>query len=120
MDKIRNVLEMHEKKIPIKEITRVLGVSRNTARKYIRKYFNKPGADPAQESSNAEIAAVVFTAEKPPFNSSRHVTLIEHFNKELKHLVKRRGIRWLSGRTISVLIPMATVTVSIACCFNSL
>jgi hypothetical protein len=66
-------------------------VSRNTARKYIRKYFNKPGADRAQESSNAEIAAVVFTAEKPPLNGSSHVMLIDL--SELKHLVKRRGNR---------------------------
>jgi transposase len=94
MNTIRSVLEMHQKQKAIKEIARVLGLSRNTVRKYIREYFGafNEGTSPIMASvSNKQIAAVVFTKEQSQYNSERHIVLIEHFNKERNYLFKRRG-----------------------------
>ncbi|HMF73128.1 MAG TPA: IS21 family transposase [Flavitalea sp.] len=94
MNMIRSVLEMHQQQKAIKEIARVLGLSRNTVRKYIREYFGALDEGTIPDialGSNKQIADVVFTKEQSQYNSDRHITLIEHFNKERKHLFKRRG-----------------------------
>ena len=94
MNMIRSVLDMHQKQKPIKEIARILGLSKNTVKKYIREFFGKvPDESRVVMSlvSNKEIAATVFTEEQSPYNSERHITLLKHFNKERAHLFKRRG-----------------------------
>lgn len=94
MNMIRSVLEMHQQQKAIKEIARVLGLSRNTVRKYIREYFGTISAETTSSiasCSNKQIADAVFTEDQSQYNSDRHITLIEHFNKERTHLFKRRG-----------------------------
>ena len=119
MNMIRSVLEMHQKQKAIKEIARVLGLSRNTVRKYIREYFGAldEGTAPAIAScSNKQIAAVVFTQEQSQYNSKRHITLIEHFN-----LIKNESIflsagapNRSSGKNTEMLTWIVTATASIA------
>ena len=67
MNMIRSVLEMHQQQKAIKEIARVLGLSRNTVRKYIREYFGTISAETTSSiasCSNKQIADAVFTEDQ--------------------------------------------------------
>jgi hypothetical protein len=115
MNTIRSVLEMHQKQKAIKEIARVLGLSRNTVRKYIREYFGTVTDEtvpPIASCSNKQIADVIFKEEQSQYNSERHIALIEHFNKERKHLFKRRGNKLISGKNTGIQTFIVTATAS--------
>lgn len=99
MSLIKQVQQLKEEGVAIKEIVRRVGLSRKTIKKYLRRLENIP-LQPAQTGKMTvkELAAVVYNNDTAPAHNKREKELLEHFEYAKKERHKTgvtRQILWV-------------------------
>jgi len=99
MNQIKQVRQLKQDGVPIKEIARRTGISRKTVKKYLRKMdtidFND--GDPAAITDN-ELASVVYNSDTTVVRGKRFEALLAHFQQAQKELHKTgvtKQLLWL-------------------------
>jgi transposase len=87
MDHLKQVIQLAKDKVPIKEIVRRTGISRNSVRKYLHKLRNKP----LSSLSDKELADIAYDNELLEQNTLRLQTVI-HFCKYAASELSRTGV----------------------------
>lgn len=82
MDHLKNVLRLHQQNIPIREIARRLGLSRNSVRKYLRLLV----AD--VRLPEKELASLAYNKVTQQQAIDRYEKLIRHFSRHAQELHK--------------------------------
>jgi transposase len=82
MDYLKDILRLHQQNIPIREIARRLGLSRNSVRKYLRVL-------PADNLiSDKELASIAYKDETQQEAIIRYEKLLLHFSQHARELSK--------------------------------
>jgi transposase len=90
MSELKKIKRLLDGNIPIKEIARVTGVSRNTIKKYMKLGVNDP-----QDNSKAN--SLLLTADSTSYQGAKHDQLVDHFKineSELKRTGVTRKLLW--------------------------
>lgn len=87
MNQIKQVQQLREDGVPIKEIVRRTGISRKTVRKYLRKIESMSPAEAAPSAvSDKELASAVYNNDCTVIRGKRFEALITHFKKATEEL----------------------------------
>lgn len=87
MNQIKQVQQLRDDGVPIKEIVRRTGISRKTVRKYLRKIESMNPAEAAPAAvSDKELASVVYNNDCTVIRGKRFEALIAHFKKATEEL----------------------------------
>jgi len=99
MSLIKQVQQLGEEGVAIKEIARRVGLSRKTVKKYLRRLENIPlQPDEAGKMTVKELAAVVYNNDTAPAHNKREKELLEHFEYAKKERHKTgvtKQILWM-------------------------
>jgi transposase len=91
MNQVKQVQQLHQDGVAIKEIVRRTGISRKTVRKYLRKMVSIPAAPddvPALAVTDRELAAIVYDNDIAPPSGKRWLELITYLEEVKKELYK--------------------------------
>lgn len=88
MNQIKQVRQLKQDGVPIKEIARRTGISRKTVKKYLRKMEVLDGDSDKLPSSDKELAAVVYNRDNTALRGKRFEALLTHFEYAQKELYK--------------------------------
>jgi transposase len=97
MEKLKQVLQLNKDGIPIREIVRRTGISRNAIKRYLLRMKPQPG-EFAQELSNKQLAEKAYDNEALLFTTDRLDALIKHFiyaEKELHKTGVNKQLLWM-------------------------
>lgn len=97
MEQLKQILQLSNDGVAIREIVRRTGISRNIIRKYLAR-INVPAARDTGSLSNKELAGTAYNNEALSFSSARLQALMIHFSYAQKELVKTgvtRQLLWL-------------------------
>ncbi len=103
MSKVRQILRLYTQGVSKKKISEKTDVTRNTAKKYIRKYIalDKP-LEYIDSLSDTELESI-FSSAEPETPDKRMIELISHF-PEIEKALKRKGSTkmgaWLNYRAL--------------------
>ena len=99
MSLIKQVRQLKLEGVAIKEITRRVGLSRKTVKKYLRRLENIPlQTGQAAKIPVKELAAIVYNNDTTPVCSKREKELLEHFEYAKKERHKtgvNKQILWI-------------------------
>jgi transposase len=98
MNQIKQVRQLREDGIAIKEIARRTGISRKTIKKYLRKMEATDPADDTSMATDKELAAVVYNSDNTVMRGKRFDALLAHFayaQKELHKTGVTKQLLWL-------------------------
>src|SRR5438876_419759 len=89
MNQIKQVMQLKQDGIPIKEIARRTGISRKTVKKYLRKMevIDEDESKPLP-ANDKELAAVVYNSDNTVIRGKRFEGLLAHFEQAQKDLHK--------------------------------
>src|SRR5665213_2047719 len=91
MNQVKQVEQLHQDGVAIREIVRRTGISRKTVRKYLRKMSSIPAAPddiPALAVTDRELAAIVYDNDVAPPSGKRWLELISYLEEVKKELYK--------------------------------
>ena len=89
MNQIKQVIQLRQDGVAIKEIARRTGISRKTVKKYLRKMDpTDTGQDNPCQTSDKELAAVVYNSDYTIIRGKRFEALLAHFEQAKKELHK--------------------------------
>src|SRR5438067_12596434 len=89
MNQIKQVIQLRQDGVAIKEIARRTGISRKTVKKYLRKMDpTDTGQDDPCQTSDKELAAVVYNSDYTIIRGKRFEALLAHFEQAKKELHK--------------------------------
>ena len=89
MEQLKQILQLKNDGIPIREIVRRTGISRNSVRKYLALLSADSNADPQEDSTN--LAAKAYGTDNTIHDAVRLQQLIAHF-KETEGQLKKTGV----------------------------
>jgi len=101
MNIAKQVHQLKNDGVPIKEIVRRTGISRKTVRRYLRLMEQLPEENSGQITtavSDRELAAIIYNNDIAPSGSKRFEVLVNHFEyakKELHRTGVNRQMLWL-------------------------
>jgi transposase len=99
MDLIKQVQQLRQEGVAIKEIVRRVGLSRKTVKKYLCRIENIPlQTGESLQITDKEIADIVYNNDTNPVSGKREKELLEHFEyvkKELHKTGVNRQILWI-------------------------
>jgi transposase len=89
MNQIKQVRQLKQDGVPIKEIVRRTGISRKTVKKYLRKMeIIDEDENKISAASDKELAAVVYNSDDTVIRGKRFEALLAHFEQACKELHK--------------------------------
>lgn len=89
MKQIKQVQQLREDGVPIKEIVRRTGISRKTVRKYLRQIESMiPAVAVTPAISDKELASVVYNSDHTVIRGKRFEALVAHFEQAKEELHK--------------------------------
>ncbi len=74
MEHIKQVLQLSERNVPIKEIARRVGISRNSVRKYLRTFKHQ-----STTLDTKQLAELAYNNPRQEGYTQRHFELIQYF-----------------------------------------
>ena len=92
MEQIKQVLQLKNDGIPIREISRRVGISRNSVRSYLARLQS------AQITSDSELAAVAYNSDLMALEAERLYHVTAHFKSTGSDLTKTGVTRQLLWR----------------------
>jgi len=101
MNLAKQVQQLRNDGVPIKEIVRRTGISRKTVKKYLRLMEQPPGQIEGKKSilmADKEMAAIIYNNDIAPIGGRRFEDLVTHFEYAKKELHKtgvNKQILWL-------------------------
>lgn len=101
MIQAKQIQQLRNDGVPIKEIVRRTGISRKTIKKYLRKLeAGYPAEGIAQEEGlpDKDLCALLYNQDNPPVKDSRFEGLLRHFEQTQKELAKTgvtRQLLWM-------------------------
>lgn len=99
MNQIKQVQQLREDGVPIKEIVRRTGISRKTVRKYLRQIESMiPEGAITPTISDKELASVVYNSDHTVIRGKRFEALVAHFEQAKEELHKTgvtRQLLWM-------------------------
>lgn len=98
MEHIKQVLQLAELNVPIKEIARRVGISRNSVRKYLRSF-----KDQSTTLNTKQLAEIAYNNPRQEGYTQRHFELIQYFKRthtELNKTGVTRLLLWLEYQTL--------------------
>ena len=88
MEQLKQVLQLKKDGVPIREIARRTGVSRNAIKRYLSRL--EPDADDGQEPlTNKQLAEKAYDNHTLLYAAGRLVDLLRHFAYENKNCIER-------------------------------
>ena len=99
MSLIKQIQQLRQQGVAIKEIVRRVGLSRKTVKKYLRLMESQPGPAVGNEPemTDKELAAAVFNNAAAPICTQREQDLLNHFEdtkKERQKTGANKQILW--------------------------
>lgn len=94
MSKLKQIIRLREKGVPLQTIARLTGISRNTVKKYLRLIEVK-GLNPSDLLSKEDHEAERLLADPDHVSKHRYEALIQLFPYMEKELVKTGVNRWI-------------------------
>jgi len=97
MEQLKQVLQLRNDGVAIREIVRRTGISRNAVKRYLYR-FESPAGDASAELSNKQLADKAYGNDSLLFTTSRQEALMKHFSyaeKELHKTGVTRQILWV-------------------------
>src|SRR5690349_9048590 len=92
MNQIKQVIQLRQDGVAIKEIARRTGISRKTVKKYLRKMDPIDTIeDTLYPDSDKELAAVVYNSDYTLIRGKRFEALLDHF-KQAQHELHKTGV----------------------------
>ncbi len=88
MNRIRQVQQLRDDGVPIKEIARRTGISRKTVKKYLRKLEELPGAGDSDAIADKKLAPLVYNNDNTVVRGKRQEALLRHFEQAKDELHK--------------------------------
>jgi transposase len=88
MNRIRQVQQLRDDGIPIKEIARRTGISRKTVKKYLRKLEEVPGPGDSAAITDKKLAPLVYNNDNTVVRGKRQEVLLRHFEQAKDELHK--------------------------------
>ena len=101
MNLAKQVQQLRNDGVPIKEIVRRIGISRKTVKKYLRLMEQLPGPIAGKETiivPDRQLAAIIYNNDVAPIGGKRFEDLVTHFEYAKKELHKtgvNKQILWL-------------------------
>lgn len=97
MEQLKQVLQLSNDGVAIREIARRTGISRNAIKRYLGR-LKTPSGDPVEELSNKQLADKAYDNDTLSFTTGRQDALMKHFKyaeKELHRTGVNRQILWV-------------------------
>lgn len=92
MNQIKQVKQLKQDGVPIKEIARRTGISRKTVKKYLRKMeLIDEGESNSLPANDKQLAAVVYNNDQTVIRGKRFEALLAHF-KQAQHELHKTGV----------------------------
>lgn len=104
MNLAKQVHQLYNDGVPIKEIVRRVGVTRKTVKKYLRRmegFVEQNGAAPGINVSDKALAAIIYNTDTAPVPGKRVEELLAHFEYAKNELHKTgvtKQILWMEYR----------------------
>jgi transposase len=98
MEQLKQILQLKNDGVPIREIARRTGISRNAVKKYLRRLETSGDIEPAEDLTNKQLADKAYDNEALIFTSTRIEALTKHFmyaEKEIHKTGVNRQILWV-------------------------
>jgi transposase len=99
MSQLKQIQQLRQHGVAIKEIARRIGISRNTVKKYLQRTQNTSLPDEgAVEITDNQLATIAFEKERTPVDTQQDQNLTEHFEYARTELHKtgvNRQILWM-------------------------
>jgi transposase len=101
MNLVKQVQQLRNDGVPIKEIVRRTGISRKTVKKYLRLMEQLPGQTEGKKNAimpDRQMAAIIYNNDIAPIGGKRFEDLVNHFEYAKKELHKtgvNKQILWL-------------------------
>ena len=112
MEQLKQVLQLKNDGVPIREIARRTGVSRNAIKRYLSRLETNCG-DEQEPLSNKQLAEKAYDNDTLLSAAGRLADLLKHFVYAEKELHRTDVNRQIHGWNILINIPMATRTAAI-------
>ncbi len=91
MNRIRQVQQLRDDGVPIKEIARRTGISRKTVKKYLRKLEVLPGPGDSGAITDKKLAPLVYNNDNTVVRNKRQEALLRHF-EQVKGELHKTGV----------------------------
>jgi DNA-binding CsgD family transcriptional regulator len=91
MNRIRQVQQLRDDGVPIKEIARRTGISRKTVKKYLRKLEVLTGPGNSEAISDKKLAPLVYSNDNTVVRNKRQEALLKHF-EQVKGELHKTGV----------------------------
>ena len=98
MEQLKQILQLKNDGVPIREIARRTNVSRNAVKKYLRRLESSADVEPARDFTNKQMAEKAYDNEALIFTTTRIEALTKHFmyaEKEIHKTGVNRQILWV-------------------------
>ena len=112
MNRIRQVQQLRDDGVPIKEIARRTGISRKTVKKYLRKLEEAPGSGESEGITDKKLAPLVYNNDSTARRSKRQEALLLHFEQAKGELHKTgvtKQLLWMEYHRASGRLPVQPV-----------
>jgi transposase len=97
MDQLKQILQLKNDGVAIREIARRTGISRNAIKRYLLR-LQPPQDEPSEELTNKQLADKAYDNDALSAKTERHNALMEHFvyaEKELHKTGVTRQLLWV-------------------------
>ena len=92
MNQIKQVKQLKQDGVPIKEIARRTGISRKTVKKYLRKMeLIEENERKSSSDNDKQLAAIVYNNDQTVIRDKRFEALLAHF-KQAQHELRKTGV----------------------------
>src|SRR5882757_5374501 len=88
MNRIRQVQQLRDDGVAIKEIARRTGISRKTVKKYLRKLEEVPNPGDSEAIADKKLAPLVYNNDNTVVRNKRQEALLRHFEQAQGELNK--------------------------------
>ena len=103
MNLAKQVQQLRNDGVPIKEIVRRIGISRKTVKKYLRLMEQLPQQIEGKKTiivPDRELAAIIYNNDIAPIGGKRFEDLVNHFEYAKKNCIKQESISKSCGWNI--------------------